>query len=420
MAQLTGVSVNRLEGGLGRRSPTADNVVALVASMPLVGLELAYGRAEKLLQLRDAQRLGVSAAFDAAHSLLIHHHLSELFRLSPDATCYLIPVACPLSAASAVEKLLPIVRTQKDIKGLGFVGFKDTLPHMGGLAEKLQATFIDLLCSENRYIDFVLLEGKGPLQRKEGKSNKALIPSTMPDLRTQKAPQVSVIIAQDPFIACQNPAYSNYAAVGSALGMLCVRKVHENLGSVNIQDKPVGKKGTQDYPLTDTEKNRWLQAALSDGTKIGGLSKKDLKILADKAYLYAASYEGYAGVFFNSAATCVEKTSDFAFIENNRTWNKMARLVRARLIPEVKGVVKKDAQTGFIKSTTLSRWQGLLNKALEQMVIDEEINGFQVYIDPRQYTDEDTPLKVSIQGVKGGVVHEFEVDLGYTRKLNNR
>ena len=76
MAQLTGVSVNRLEGGLGRKPTTTDNVVALVACMPVQGTELAYGRAEKLLQLRDAQRLGVNANFDAAHSVLIHHHLS--------------------------------------------------------------------------------------------------------------------------------------------------------------------------------------------------------------------------------------------------------------------------------------------------------------------------------------------------------
>ena len=52
------------------------------------------------------------------------------------------------------------------------------------------------------------------------------------------------------------------------------------------------------------------------------------------------------------------------------------------------------------------------------MVIAEELSGFDVYIDPMQYTDSDKPLKVKIQGVKDGVVHAFEVDLGYRQKIN--
>ncbi|MEH0008014.1 MAG: DUF2586 family protein [Flavobacteriales bacterium] len=416
MAQLTGVSVNRLEGGLRRRNPKTDEVVALVAAMPVAALTLAYDSAYKLLQLIDAERLGVTVAFDKEKNSLVHHHISEIFRLSPDATCYLIPIPVDTSITASVDKLLPLIRSQKDIKGLGFVGFTLTLPQLVSVVEKIQGSLVDLLFADSRYIDFVVLEGKGQLD--STRKVKPFSPATMADLRTKKAPQVSVVIAQDPLIAAKGAANINYAAVGSALGMLSIRKVNENIGSVNIRNKPAGKKGAPDYPLTDLASKLWLNSALSDGTPIGRLSKVDLKNLTDKGYIYVASYEGYGGLFFNDSPTCVQKASDYAYIENNRTWNKMARLVRAVLIPEVKGVVKKDAQTGFIKSTTISRWQALVNSALERMVIAEELSGFDVYIDPMQITDPDKPLKVKIQGVADGVVHAFEVDLGHTQKIN--
>jgi len=409
MAQLTGVAVNRLDGGLGRRNPSTDNVVALVAAMSLSGLDLVENQAKKLLQAEDAESAGVNASYDANNTTLVYHHISEIFRLSPDATVYLIPTATGVSVEDVLESILPTVRANPDIKGLAFTGFNNVITDMPTAVETVQSDFIDALFLENRYIDFVLLEGKG--------SGSEISATNVADLRTKKAPQVSVVIAQDPTIASIDPAYNTYTAVGSALGMLSIRKINENIGSVNIKNKPAGKKGTPDYPLTDSAGSLWLDANLSDGTLAQSLSKVDLKTLTNKGYIYASSYEGYGGIFFSNSPTCVEKASDYAFIENNRTWNKAGRIIRQTLIPEVKGVVKKDPQTGFIKSTTISRWQGLLNKALEQMIIDDEISGFDIYIDPNQYLSEDDPLKIKAQVVKDDIVHEFEVDLGYTQQI---
>ncbi len=76
MAQLQGVNINRLEGGLGRRSDNTDSVFALVSCMPLNSLNLNENEAVKLLQPSDAEALGVDPAYDANNSLLAHHHIS--------------------------------------------------------------------------------------------------------------------------------------------------------------------------------------------------------------------------------------------------------------------------------------------------------------------------------------------------------
>ncbi|MGH2624856.1 MAG: DUF2586 family protein, partial [Sphingobacterium sp.] len=199
--------------------------------------------------------------------------------------------------------------------------------------------------------------------------------------------------------------------------MIAVRQVNENLASVNIQNKPVAARGARDYTLTDPNKSLWLQAYLTDGTLVSSLTAAEFTDLDNKGYIAAASYQGYPGVFFTGSHTAIDSASDFAYIENNRVWNKAARIVRAVLIPEVKGVVKKDPVTGFIRSTTASRWTALVNKALEQMIIKDEISGFEVIIDHKQVVNSTEPVRVRAMVVADGIVHEFEIALGLTNSI---
>lgn len=411
MGQLTGVSINRLEGGLGRRSDNKDSVFALVSCMPLTPLNLEENEAVQLLQLSDAEALGVDPGYEENNSILAHHHLSEIFRLAPNATVYLIGIE-PESEGDTLVKnkiaaILPTIRANKDIKGIGFVGFDDSLTSIATDIEDIQTNLVNALASENRFLDFVVLEGK---------TDGDIVPGSIADLRTKTAPQCSVVIAQDPYIrAIGEGDYDDYAAVGSALGMLAVRKINENIGSVDVKEKPRTKRGTADYPLTGGK--LWLSALLSSGQDAESFSKTDLKTLNDKGYIYAASYEGYAGVYFQNSPTAVAKTSDYAYIENNRVWNKAARVIRQALIPVVKGTVKKDPQTGYIKNTTVSYWEGLVSKALENMQADDEISGFDFYINPKQIVNDESPVTGKAQIVADGIVHEFEIDLGLTNQL---
>ena len=200
--------------------------------------------------------------------------------------------------------------------------------------------------------------------------------------------------------------------------MLAVRKVNENAGSVDIQNKPLEKRGSSDYTLTDKNKGLWVNPKLTGGATISSLTKAQLTDLENKGYIYAASYEGYPGAFFTNSKTCISQASDYCFIENNRVWNKAARTLRIALLPEVKGVVKKNPTTGFIKSTTISRWTGIGNKALEQMVTNDEISGFDIYINPQQVVNSTQPVKIKASVVMDGIVHEFEVALGLTNSIN--
>lgn len=45
------------------------------------------------------------------------------------------------------------------------------------------------------------------------------------------------------------------------------------------------------------------------------------------------------------------------------------------------------------------------------------IADFDIYIDPKQAAVSTSPFKVKVQIVADGIVHEFEIDLGYTKSI---
>ncbi|OBS12722.1 hypothetical protein ATE49_04370 [Elizabethkingia miricola] len=410
MGNLKGTQINKIDGGLGRQADSNDSAILLVGSFPLGDSTIAVGTAVKLIQVKDAEDLGINESFDANNKVLAHYHISETFRLAPEATVYLLNVAADSTISAATSSVIKAVKENPEIKGIGYFGFKEGLTAVSALVDELQSTLINELKKDGILIDFVLLEA--------GKADAAATINTYPDLRAKAAENISVIIGQDNRIAGLDAAYANHAAIGSALGMLCVRQVSENIGSVDILNKPDDKKGSPVYSLTDSGLKRFVSASLSTGQKISDLTNEQIQSLVTKGYILVGGYIGAAGLYFSGSATCTAKKSDYAYIENNRVWNKAARLIREVLAPQIKGKVKKDPQTGYIASTTISHWERLCAKGcIERMESDNDISGGEVSISAKQAPTEDNPLKIGVTVVADDIVHSFTVDLSLTNKL---
>lgn len=394
MAQLGGVTVDRLQGGLQRLAEGTDNHVAMVViGIPVGAIATAVNNAGKGVVLTSAyaaEEIGINESFDANNSLKLHDQITEFFRLAPEATLYLFN--------SAIEAdLIGFLNQNKEIKGYALsVKHDPEILTQVTTVVTAQQEIVNKLLTENRFIDFVVV------------CFDELEDFTL-NLFTLQCAHVSVIVA------CEKG--DKQVSIGSVLGMIAVRKISENLGSVDIESKPRSKRGTDDYTLTDQVEKRWLESFLSDGRSIASLDKAALKAIIDKGYIIASSYEGYAGQFFENSYTAIDRGSDYAFIENNRVWNKAARLIRATLLPRVKSKVKKDPTTGFIASTTVSYWQTLLEKALNKMVASDDISGFEVAIDYRQVVNDTNPVNVQALVVADGIVHEFEVAVGLTNNI---
>lgn len=397
MARQQGVNVEKLQGGLGRLATGTDNHLALVVGdVPVGDVATAIaneGKGVILSSPYDAEVIGINAAYDANNEIRLYADIVEFFRLAPDAKLYLFN--------SAVKAdLKAFLNQNKEIKGYGLPF--EYVPVDGETPDNLLATInaqqviINEFAAENRLIDFAIL-GCNELN------------VFTQDLRALSAPNVSVCIG------CSDT--SKLVNMGAVLGMLAVRKISENLGSVDIEKKPLAKRGFENYSLTDEVLGLWTAAYLSDGRSVESITNTELKSLNEKGFVLVAGYEGYGGYYFNNSHTCVSEASDFAFIENNRVWNKAARIIRAQLLPRVKGKFKKDPQTGFISSTTVSSWEQLVKKGLEKLLLDDDISGFDVYINPNQVVSQTDALKVKASVVADGIVHEFEVALGLTNNI---
>ncbi len=226
-----GVKINKINGGLGG-AENPDRVAVMVVGCGAIGETLAVNTARKLLQLSDAETLGITPERDNSESRLDYYHLSEVFRLSPDTVIHLIAVPAD-TKVSDLKNSADFITALRGIDGVNLIavaGLADETAIAGGnpVSAMQQAVtgsqlLVDRLAQDHIYIDAVLLEGKG--------GYLTPLVNAMEDLRAMASPNVSVIIGQDRGVAAQKAAYAGHAAVGSALGMLLVRAVHENLGS---------------------------------------------------------------------------------------------------------------------------------------------------------------------------------------------
>lgn len=408
MEAFNGVIINKVNGGLVRESDTGDRVLLLICGATATDNMPNY-KPTKLNSIEALEQLGVSEETDKTNKELLYYHCSETFRLSPEREMWLmtVPKAIKATELTVAADFLSAIRSVGGLNTIGVAGIAadDTIK---AAADALQL-MVETLRADHLYIDAVILEGLGSYLSSV---------SAASDLRSFDCENVSVIIAQDKDVADKDTSYAAHAAVGTALGMLSVRYVHENMGSVDIENHPRNAKGTPDYSMVDSKLGRWLNVAISNGTLLTSVSRSDQKTLNEKGYIFAGSFEGYTGVFFSNSHTCVPKTSDYAYIEYNAVWNKAAKLVRNTLIPRVRSQVKADPSTGYIATETISYWDSLVRKTLDEMVKADNIAGYDIYINPKQAAVSDKPFNVQVKMVANGVVHEFEVDLGFTNKID--
>lgn len=393
-----GVIINKSEGGLNRSETATDAVMALVVCVK-DPLENEPDTVYELNSLAAAVALGFDAANDANELILLHHHISEFFRLAPDGTLKLVVTTKETAKAffeSAEAKA--IFRANTDIKRIGFVYNADVLA-LDVVAEiNACQLFINDLFADKIYLNGIYLEARN-------------VAKTAVSRRTLTAPKVSLVIAQDPAIAALDAAYSHYAAIGSILGMRAVRKVNENLGSVDIIVKPNARKGESTYPLTDVVRGLWLSAALSDGTLVSSMTDVEKRTLTANGYIYAGGFQGFAGVYLNGEPTCVAISSDYSTGENNGVWDKAALGIRNALLPKVRGWFQRNPTTGKLRDTAITDLENIGKKPLQRMLVASEISGYDLVIPAGQNPNDQTPLLVKTTVTLGAITHLFEVDL---------
>lgn len=413
-----GPVIQKLDGALGAKALSDDNILGLVCGGVATAGYATLGTVVKLIQASDADTLGFTSAYDAANKVLVRYHIDEFYRLNPNGVLWLQVVAQGTTLTQMCDKANAYVKkvvteSGKTVKAIGTVlnpatGYTPTLAN--GLNADVEAAItkaqelVDDFATQNVFIDTILIEGRDV--------NGTL--STIKDLRTMASMNVQVCILQDPDVAALDALFAKTAAVGTTLGSIGIRRVEEDLGSIQVANST--NKAIADYPINSTADGRFLKVAISKGTETKDLTAAEVQLLKDRGYIFADIYPEYTGVFFSGSPTCTLITSDYAYSPNVRVWNKGARIAVKKLTPKINSTVELD-DAGKLKSTTVTAWQEDVNNSrngLGSLAVDGHCLKTACFIDPAQNVYGTSKVEVGMTIKPYGYAREITGKLGFS------
>lgn len=416
MGSLKGVNIQR--GTIGASvNGNRDSIVGLLATGVAVAADeangisgIALGQTVKLTSLTDAEAYGINEAYDSTNSLSVFRHISEFYRMFPNGTLYLMLYSGNMEAAFAEEfaKKL-IVDANGEIRILGIANTPSTseTAYLNGFPEdvfgsiQLAQQLYDWAFSAFRPCQVIL----------EGRDFNATNAAAAQDLRNitisnqvLEAFKVSVCIAQDwKYADGLDAIRKKMADLGTMLGSIAKKAVNENIGEVEGGN------------LVDVTNNKWLVAGLSNHQTVAGWDSQ-LEALDSKGYVFAISYTGIAGYYWNNDHTCtpIKKDKDGYFneytISYGRTHDKAVRDLRTCLLPKVKSTQPVDPSTGKLPQALVTYFERLADDdVFNTMAAEGLITAGKTTVDPNSdLLISPRELKVSFVLVPTGQIGEIK------------
>jgi hypothetical protein len=388
------ITVNRGKGGLGRPLATNDHISGFI--MPFTNANLPAGfsttdRTKIVYSISDVEALGIVKA--GTYTTQIWYHLNQFFKKQPNGKLYIHLIDDTAIDYSSIETLQR--SADGEIRQIGF--FDPNTAFATAKVTTLQASA-------------TILEGEDmPLSVIYSANTRGIATvGGFVDLRALSCKNVSVCIGEDGAndgTAIATATGKSLGCIGAVLGMVSLSKVHENIGWVgqfNVVD------GSEfDVPAISLN---------SASVQVKTISKTALNGLSDYGYIFLIKRPGFAGTFFNDAPTCISVTSDYAYIENNRTIDKAVRNVRSFMLPFINSPLYIN-EDGTLDENTISLFKNEASRGLESMEIDGELSAFSVTINPAQNVLSTGQLSIAIKLVPVGVAREIVLNIGFALNI---
>jgi hypothetical protein len=190
------------------------------------------------------------------------------------------------------------------------------------------------------------------------------------------------------------------SALGACLGTIALAKVSESIAWV---EKFNMSNGTELEVLAFSNGTKFSNSAVTDGL---------LEALNDKRFIFLKKHVGLSGSYWNDSHTAVVPTSDYAYIENNRTIDKAIRNLRAAYLPKLNSPITLNAD-GTMSDNTITMLENIGDAALDQMLRDFELSARRVQISPTQDVLATSKLVIGVDLVVNGVARFIEIPIGF-------
>lgn len=389
---LSDITFTLTDGNLGRTTPNEDNISGLALYTGTVPAGFQSGTTV-VYSLADAKNLGLSTLLPAQY-----YQVAEFYRINPGATLY-IHWSTGYTSPNYQESIEDIMN------------FSDGKVKQIGVFAPVVVLTASTITTLNTIAENLATDHK-PIVILAGFNTTGITLSNLPDLIANDKKYVSCVLAQD------GAAYGAYITnllsqstpnVGLALGALAKAKVNysiawvDQFNLVGVQNNTYGEE--MDNPV------------FGNGILVKNTSTSLLEAIENKGYIFARKIVGKVGTFFNKDMNSAAATSDYNRINKVRTINKAIRGIRTNCIGDLNSPILINPTTGKIAKIVCTNIQNKAGNALKQMLSDEEISGYDVYVDPNQSVLSTGKIVVSVKIVPYGIAESIEFQIGFTLSI---
>jgi len=380
---LNNVRFNTVAGGLGRLPEGKDHVSSIIMSIASPAA-WADTLGKKYLSIGQAENDGITEG-DATYGLL-WYFIHEFFRMSGPSELYIINESDATFSAQDFHSF-----TDGEVRQIFWYKSDSTYATIGAAVATMK-TFSEAL--EALYAPLVILTNI--------KDEATDVDGGITDLRPLNAPTVSVINSGDGSGKGKELATSlgvkYIPAGGTFLGLLSKASVNESIAWVGR------------FPLASVYD--FTKVVLSDGKTVRSTPETTLVQIDDLGYLFARNHAGISGTYVNDTHTAVVSTSDFSYLETNRTMGKAKRGIRAILLPDLNAPLQVE-EDGTLSPDTIEYFKTKTGKPLDLMLNAGEISNYQVLVDPEQDVLTTSKLIIQVKIQPKGVARDIVVNIGF-------
>lgn len=322
----------------------------------------------------------------------IYYHVSEYFRANPNGILYF------MLCTSESDYSVGLLALQSFANGsLRRCGIYSTASFTTGKVTSLQTVATTLEGSNYN----------NPLSLIATFDFSGTAFASLPSL-VLSSKNVSISIGQDAGangFKIWNAQGKTVGSVGNAIGTRSSGQVSDS----------IGYKGK--FNVTDGTELNVVSIGCTSNPLVSSLTPSQLDALDNLRYLFLIKGKTIDGTFYNNGNTCITLTSDYAYIENNETIDKVVRLANADLEPFQQSSILLNAD-GTISTLSANAIEQAIETDLNQVVSDGDISAVSVSVPTSQNVVSTGIVNVTIKIVPVAIARQFTINIGFTPKLS--
>lgn len=387
---------NAINAGTQTHGYSASSAVGAVTITARPGLGICLNTGTNLVATTSGTLTGTVTQFSGgtfSRNALYYYHISEFFRIQPKGVLWVgifaVPGTYTFTEINTMQNF-----ANGAIRQVGI--YKDAAAF-----STADLTAIDAACK----VSDAAHKPISALYAADLTGTADI--STLTDLSVLTANKASAIISQD---GGAHGAYlysvtgKSITTLGADLGAVALSKVNQSIGWVqnfNMSD------GTELETLAFANGKLFSDASITDNL---------LSLLDTYRYVFLRKFSGFSGSYVNGGHTAISVSSDYAYIEDNRTIDKAIRGVYTSLLPSINGPLQLNAD-GTLSDNSIAVLDSGARQNLDQMVRDAELSAYGVLIDAQQNILTTGIIIITIELIQQGVARQIQVPIGYTTSL---